>query len=139
MEGGLIMIAELEKVIKFWPDIKSVLSVPHTERHYKKLVKIMDELLDEVGENEKHPHMPLLETIGSLVESYEKDNFEIENSDPIQTLKFLIEEHNLTQKDLSFIGSQGVVSEILNGKRYLNTRQIKALSEKFNVSPAAFI
>ena len=133
------MIAELEKVIKVWPNVKDVLTLPHSDRHYKKLVKILDELLDEIGENENHKLQPLLETIGSLIEVYESDLIEIKNIDPIETLKFLMEEHNLTQKDLSIIGSQGVVSEILRGKRLLNTRQIKALSEKFHVSPVVFI
>lgn len=139
MEGGLNMIAELEKVIEVWPNVKSVLSLPHSERQYKKLVKILDELLDEIGENEKHRLVPLLETIGSLIEVYENDNIKIENSEPIATLKYLMVEQNLTQKDLSIIGTQGVVSEILSGKRLLNTRQIKALSEKFHVSPVVFI
>jgi len=133
------MIAELEKVINVWPDVKDVLSIPQNERHYKKLVKIMDELLDEVGENEKHPLLPLLDTIGSLIESYESEHVKIKDSDPIETLKFLMNEHNLSQKDISIIGSQGVVSEILNGKRSLNTRQIKLLADKFKVSPAVFI
>lgn len=133
------MIAELEKVIEVWPNVKSVLSLPHSERQYKKLVKILDELLDEIGENEKHRLVPLLETIGSLIEVYENDNIKIENSEPIATLKYLMVEQNLTQKDLSIIGTQGVVSEILSGKRLLNTRQIKALSEKFHVSPVVFI
>lgn len=48
-------------------------------------------------------------------------------------------EHNIKQSDLKEIGSQGVISEILNGKRELNIRQIKLLAEKFNVSPAVFI
>jgi len=43
------------------------------------------------------------------------------------------------QADLKEIGSQGVVSEILNGKRSLNVRQIKLLAERFSVSPATFI
>jgi HTH-type transcriptional regulator/antitoxin HigA len=50
-----------------------------------------------------------------------------------------MEEHGLTQADLSEIGSQGVVSEILHGKRELNTRQIKELSKRFGVSPAVFL
>ncbi|MCE7920859.1 MAG: hypothetical protein DCC59_16705 [Chloroflexi bacterium] len=41
--------------------------------------------------------------------------------------------------DLAEIGSQGVVSEILNGKRELNVRQIRALAERFNVSAAVFV
>lgn len=59
--------------------------------------------------------------------------------DPISSLKHFMEEHNLRQSDLPEIGSQGVVSEILNGKRQLNVAQIKALSKRFKVSPAAFL
>ena len=58
---------------------------------------------------------------------------------PNETLRYLMGEHNLKQSDLPEIGSQGVVSEILKGKRTLNIRQIKELSTKFNVSPLVFI
>ena len=51
---------------------------------------------------------------------------------------FLMKEHGLKQGDLAEIGSQGVVSDILRGKRELNVRQIKSLSRRFNVSPAVF-
>ena len=57
---------------------------------------------------------------------------ELEGAD---TLRLLMEEHKLTQADLPEVGSQGVVSEILRGKRALNVRQIRALSKRFGVSP----
>jgi HTH-type transcriptional regulator/antitoxin HigA len=57
----------------------------------------------------------------------------------VQALKFLIEQHGINQCDLHEIGSQGVVSEILAGKRELNIRQVRALSERFGVSPATFV
>ncbi len=63
----------------------------------------------------------------------------INDSTPLDTLKYLMEEHNLKQSDLTEIGSQGVVSEILAGKRTLNIEQIKKISYKFNVSPLVFI
>lgn len=50
-----------------------------------------------------------------------------------------MEEHGLTQSDLPEVGSQGVVSELLSGKRELNVRQIRALARRFDVSPAAFM
>ena len=50
-----------------------------------------------------------------------------------------MEEHGLKQKDLSELGSQGVVSEILNRKRELNLRQVRALGERFQVSASVFI
>jgi len=49
-----------------------------------------------------------------------------------------MEEYGLTQSDLPEVGSQGVVSEILNGKRELNVKQIRALASRFRVSPAVF-
>ena len=56
-----------------------------------------------------------------------------------ELLQFLMEEHGLRQSDLAEVGSQGVVSEILNGKRELNVRQIRELAKRFHVSPAVFI
>jgi HTH-type transcriptional regulator/antitoxin HigA len=57
----------------------------------------------------------------------------------MDTLNALMKEHGLKQSELSEIGSQGVISEILSGKRQLNVRQIKLLSKRFKVSPAVFI
>ena len=133
------MISELEKVVPVWSQISDILAVPHNEEQYKKLVFILDALLDEVGEKEDHHLAGLMETIGNLIESYENQNHELQFGAPIEVLKELMEENNLTQKDLAEIGSQGVVSEILNGKRILNVRQIKVLSERFHVSPSVFI
>ena len=59
--------------------------------------------------------------------------------DPIDCLKYLMEEHGLKQKDMKEIGSPGVVSEVLNRKRTLNARHIKALSNRFNCSTAVFM
>jgi len=50
-----------------------------------------------------------------------------------------MDEHGLKQKDLSEIGSQGVVSELLSGKREINARQAKLLGQRFHVSPAVFL
>lgn len=139
MEEGEYMILEIEKVKNVWSDVKDILSVPHTDKEYKKLVRVLDELIDEVGNNEKHELAPLLETVGNLIEEYENDHFIQPDAEPLKVLEYLMQENNLTQKDLSILGSQGVVSEILNGKRELNVRQIKALAEKFKISPSVFI
>jgi HTH-type transcriptional regulator/antitoxin HigA len=80
-----------------------------------------------------------METIGSLVETYESQHINKMVGNPIDTLKTLMEEHGMKQSDLHEIGSQGVISEILSGKRQINIRQIKILSKRFKVSPAVFI
>ncbi|MFX5756808.1 helix-turn-helix domain-containing protein, partial [Acinetobacter baumannii] len=66
-------------------------------------------------------------------------HFPLQQVSPIEVLQFLMEQHQLTQSDLPEIGSQGVVSEILRGKRDLTLRQVKALAERFGVGPAVFI
>lgn len=80
-----------------------------------------------------------METLGSLIEIYEGRNIPEIEGNSIDALKALMVEHGLKQSDLSEIGSQGVISEILSGKRQLNIRQIKILSKRFNVSPAVFV
>ena len=77
--------------------------------------------------------------VGDLIEDYEAKHHPLPEVTGVQALKFLMEQHGLKQSDLSEIGSQGVVSEILTGKRELNIRQVRALSERFGVSAATFV
>jgi len=133
------MISELEEVAPIWPQMSSILSVPHDQKSYDHLVSILDSLIDEFGERENHQLSSLMEVVGSLIESYENAQEYIKNADPISVLKELMGQHGLTQKDLVEVGSQGVVSEILNGKRELNVRQVRSLASRFSVSPAVFI
>ena len=133
------MNSKLEAVSKVWPLIDNVLALPHKEEEYQQLVALLDEVIDIVGEDESHPLASLMETLGTLVETYEMQTIPEISGNPIQTLQSLMEEHDLKQADLAEIGTQGVVSDILSGKRKLNVRQIKALSKRFNVSTAVFI
>lgn len=133
------MSSKLEEVSKVWPLIDNVLALPHKEEEYQQLVALLDEVIDIVGEDESHPLASLMETLGTLVETYEMQTIPEISGNPIQTLQSLMEEHDLRQTDLPEIGTQGVVSDILSGKRKLNVRQIKALSKRFNVSTAVFI
>ena len=133
------MNTQLEKIAKIWPGIQNIFSVPHNQKEYNRLVHILDGLIDEVGENESHPLASLMETLGSLIESYEVQNVPEIEGRPSDSLKTLMEEHDLKQSDLPEIGSQGVISEILSGNRQFNVRQIKLLSNRFNVSPAVFM
>ena len=133
------MNTEIKEIAKVWPVVRDVFTVPHNDKEYKKLVSFLDSVIDEVGEDETHPLASLMETLGSLVESYEFQHIHELLGDPIYTLKALMKEHGLKQADMKEIGSQGVVSEVLSGKRSLNSRQIKSLSKRFGVSPAVFI
>jgi HTH-type transcriptional regulator/antitoxin HigA len=133
------MKTQIREIIEVWPNIKNTFSVPHSKDEYRRLVEILDGVIDEIGSDESHPLATLLETLGSLVEAYEARAVPESAGSPIDALKELMMEHGINQSGLPEIGSQGVVSEILSGKRELNLRQIKRLSRRFNVSPAVFI
>jgi HTH-type transcriptional regulator/antitoxin HigA len=127
-----------EQVQTHWQNIAPLLTI-RNDRDYDAAIKRLNELLDEIGTNERHPLYSLLDTLGTLVHAYEEENYPIPTSTGAEVLRYLMEEHGLTQSDLPEIGSQGVVSEILNGKRELNIRQIRALAQRFGVSAAVFI
>jgi HTH-type transcriptional regulator/antitoxin HigA len=121
-----------------WTAISPLLSL-RNEQEYDGAVERLNRLLDEVGTDEQHPLYTLLDTLGTLIHAYEEEHHPIPACSGVDVLRFLMEEHDLTQSDLPEIGSQGVVSEILQGKRELNVRQIRALAKRFHVSPGVFI
>jgi HTH-type transcriptional regulator/antitoxin HigA len=121
-----------------WANIAPLLTI-RNEREYNAAVKRLNELLDEIGDNEKHPLYGLLDTLGTLIHIYEEEYYPIPDASGAEVLRFLMEEHDLAQSDLPEVGSQGVVSEILNGKREFNVRQVRFLAEKFKVSSAVFL
>lgn len=130
---------EIKRAVKVWPTVSKVVSTIHTERQYNRAVKVLDQLIDEVNEKSNPVKESLIDTLGTLIKDYEDRNIKEPKGDPVGVLKYLLDEHGLTQNDLKEIGSQGVVSEILNRKRKLNLRQVVARSKKFSVSPSVFI
>ena len=121
-----------------WTAIRPLLTI-RNEREYDRAIKRLNALLDQVGNNSRHPLFSLLDTLGTLIHTYEEAHHTIPSQTGGDILSYLMDEHGLTQSDLPEIGSQGVVSEVLNGKRDLNVRQIRALAARFGVSAAVFI
>ena len=80
-----------------------------------------------------------LDVLADLVEAYENRHHPIGPASGVRALKHLMEANGLTQSDLPEIGSQGVVSEILTGKRDLNVRHIRALAARFGLSAGVFV
>ena len=121
-----------------WPTIRPLLTI-RNERDYDRAVKRLNNLLDEIGTNERHPLFSFMDTLGTVIEAYEAEHHPVPASSGTDMLRHLMAEHGLSQSELSEIGSQGVVSEVLSGKRELNLRQIRALAKRFHVSPAVFV
>ena len=75
-----------------------------------------------------------LEILTILIDKYEKENFPIDLPDPIEAVKFRMEQLNMKQKDLAqTIGFKSRVSEVLNKKRKLTLEMIRKLHEELNI------
>ena len=133
------MTAELKRLSVAWAPMSGIMSVPHTEAEYQRISTLLDLVVDEVGEDDSHPLASLMETLGALVDAYERERVREFPGSPVEALRLLMDEHGLSQSDLPEVGSQGVVSEVLGERRQINVRQVRALSERFGVSPAVFI
>ncbi len=107
--------------------------------HYAKAVAALNQLLDAGAGDEDHPLAGLVDTVGALIENYEDIHCLREKVEPAAVLRLLMDQHGLSQSELPEVGTQGVVSEILRGKRHLNLRQIRALAARFNVPSSVFV
>ncbi len=81
-----------------------------------------------------------LEILGILIENYENEHFPIDLPDPIEAIKFRMEQMNYSQSDLAeIIGLKSRASEILNRKRKLSLEMIRNLNEKLNIPSEVLI
>ena len=112
---------------------KMQLKILKTEKDYDKALNRIDELI-ELNQKLGTPESDELEILALLVEKYEELNWNIETPDPIEAIKYRMEEMNLKQKDLiPYIGNKSKVSELLNRKISLSLSMIKNLSEALHI------
>jgi len=80
------------------------------------------------------PEADEMEILVTLIEAYENKHYPIGPADPVEAIKFRMEQQGLTPRDLeAYIGPSGRVSEVLNGKRPLSLRMIKRLHEGLRI------
>lgn len=112
--------------------------VIRTEKENEAYTQILYEL-DQRSSKLTAAEKELADLLTLLVEDFEEKRYRLEKSKPLNVLRFLMEQHNLLQKDLADVfGTPSIVSEVLNGKRELNKEQIARLSARFHVSPELF-
>jgi HTH-type transcriptional regulator/antitoxin HigA len=81
----------------------------------------------------------LMKLLTLLIEDFEEKHYAVPRSGPLATVRFLMDQHSLKQKDLTDIfGTPSITSEVLSGKRELNKEHIRQLSKRFKVSPELF-
>jgi HTH-type transcriptional regulator/antitoxin HigA len=86
------------------------------------------------------PEGDRLDVIATLLEAYEAEHFPIEPPDPIEAIKFRMEQRGLTRKDLEpFIGTRTRVAEVLNRKRSLSIAMIRRLHAALGIPAETLI
>ena len=132
-----------QHVIEQWERVdmtlRTLLAPIQNEQQHQEALNIFEELMEVIERGPDPSTLELFGLIGENIQRYEQEHHAVPHSAPEDVLRFLMEQHRLTQADLPEIGSQGVVSEVLSGKRRLNVRQIQALSERFRVLPTLFM
>jgi HTH-type transcriptional regulator / antitoxin HigA len=109
-----------------------------SEAEYDRALAIAERLTFKKDRTEAE--IKFLKLVVVLIEDYEAEHYPMDDVAPHDLLQHLMESNGTRQADLvGLIGSRGVVSEVVNGKRAISKAQAKALGEFFSVSPGLFI
>jgi HTH-type transcriptional regulator / antitoxin HigA len=114
-------------------------SAIHNSKDYKRASAVMNQLLDEIGEDEHPPLADVLDYLANQIVVYEAEHTNIPDAEPREVLRFLMEQQGSTQSDLADCAPQSRVSEILNGLREISNEIAKALALKFEVNVGLFV
>lgn len=109
------------------------------ESDYERISELANSLADEVGDDAEHPLYSMFELAMELLEHWEDEHVHVPEAEPREVLRYLLEEHDLKQKDLENIASQTLISDILAGRRAISKRLAKSLADRFNVGIGAFL
>ena len=108
-----------------------------TENDYEQALAEVEELWGARTGTSKGDRLDVLAT---LIEAYEVEHYPMDPPDPIEAIKFRMEQQALTRKDLEkILGTRMRVSEVLNRKRGLSVNMIRALHEKLGISADVLI
>ena len=111
----------------------------HTKADYKAALKAVSALID-ADPKRGTADADRLEVLGTLLEAYEAQHFHIELPDPIEAIKFRMEQQGLSAKDLTpMIGGLNRVYEVLNRKRPLSLAMVRRLHEGLGISADCLI
>jgi len=129
------------RLLNAWLPFKELVgfSAIHTKTEYRRAMALIDLLLNKIGDDEDHPLAEVLNFFAEQVRVYEQHHVKLPDAAPAEVLRFLLEQHDLTQDDLAECASQSRISEILNGRRTVSKDIAKKLAHRFNVHADLFI
>lgn len=109
------------------------------EAEYEAALAEVEKLMD-LNPAQGTPDADRLELLALVVRDYEDRHFKIDVPDPIEAIKFRMEQMGLTRRDLEkYIGGRGKVSEVFGGKRRLSLAMIRALNAGLGIPAESLI
>jgi len=113
-------------------------AVIRTEAENERHIAMLEEL-DRKGSRMSAAERRMAELLTLLIEDFEEKHYNLKAASPLDVLNELMLANHLKQKDLvDVFGTPSIASEVLAGKRRLNTDHIRRLSRRFKVSPEVF-
>jgi HTH-type transcriptional regulator/antitoxin HigA len=108
-----------------------------SEKEYQNALIRLEEIFDAKSGSKEGDE---LEVLSILIDNYEKEHFPIDSPDPIDAIKFRMDQLGIKQKDLAkIIGFKSRVSEIINKKRKLSLNMIRKLHHQLNIPTEVLI
>jgi len=108
-----------------------------SKRDYKAALKEIGRLW---GAKSGTPDGDRLDVLATLVDAYEEEHYPMDPPDPIEAIKFRMEQQGLTRRDLEgIVGTRTRIAEVLNRKRGLSIRMIRRLHERLGISAEVLI
>ncbi len=134
-----------QTLLNLWEQVDALaqpLLVPiENDVQYQEALALIAELWDEVAQDDNSAYGSLFSIVSKNIAEYEASLQLIPDASPAQVLAYLIEEKQVTQKDIEDATGiyQSNLSQILAGKRQLTTEHVKLLSSYFKVNPSVLI
>jgi HTH-type transcriptional regulator/antitoxin HigA len=111
----------------------------HTKANYNSVLAEVSKLVD-LDPKAGTPNGDRLEVLSILIEDYESKRFPIDSPNPIDAIRFRMEQNDLTVKDLvPLVGNSNRVYEVLNGKRPLTLSMIRKITEELGIPTKVLI
>lgn len=108
-----------------------------TEKDYDLALERVEKIFDAIPNSIEADELDILVT---LIEKYEQIHYPIPEPDPIEAIKFMMEQRGMTQNELGIIlNSRSRVSEIFKRKRALTIKQIRLIQENLNIPASTLI
>jgi HTH-type transcriptional regulator / antitoxin HigA len=134
----------MNPILSTWKRHANILNIqrPSTEAEYDALIELIESIFNVAGTNpERSAYSALLDIASTYAHDWEEQHHAIPEATPANVLKFLMDEHEMTQADLvrASITDQPTLSRILNGQRSISKAIAKKLGAHFKVATTLFL